>query len=170
MDIENWRTLNNDLTVDETWWSFNSRCEMHIAEGKLIRRTIGNDQMISVSEQELPDGLFDGVTILFFARRMVHDMQSGRGATLIDNDIDWTYLEFTGQRERVEIGGKHWDAWRVTGYMDYTGIAGLTGKFDARFSADGQALPLEANIKVFIGSISLVYHSEENIRANQEVE
>jgi tetratricopeptide (TPR) repeat protein len=157
------RILRYDMHVRETWWKFDRRSDMDVLRGMFINRMIDEERLISVYEGKLPANLFDGISILFFARMMVHGQQSGRAPTLIGNDIDWTGFHFTGEKDKIEVAGRYWDACKAIGVMDYVGVAGMTGQVDGWFSTDGQALPLSGSFKIFIGSIILVLDNVEKL-------
>lgn len=157
------RILRADMHVRETWLNHDRISFMDINKKKVLCRYINNDHVIGIHESELPVGLFDGVSILMFARIAVKEERSGRSATLITNDIDWTSFEFKRKCERISICDELRDAWIIEGVMDYVGIAGMSGGFKGWFSTDGQALPLKAAVKIYVGSIVLTMVGEECI-------
>lgn len=165
------RTLRYDMCTRETYSHFDRRIDFDSRRNLITSRSVGNDGIISIRQQELPVRLFDGISILFFARMMVIEKQSGSGATYIgaDDEVDWTYFNFTGVKERVRVENEWRDAWVADGILDYIGIAGMNNEFKGLFSTDGQALPLKALLKVFIGSIALTLESEEQISRNPQL-
>jgi len=128
-------------------------CEMDRETGKLIQRTVGENNRIEVFPQNIPVDLVDGTSLLIRARTLVRDQQSGRIAVFINEGTGWTNINFNNRCETINICGDEIKAWKITGSSNYVGVAGLTGRFTGWFSTDGEAIPLKAKQKILIGSI-----------------
>ncbi|MGA9363277.1 MAG: DUF3108 domain-containing protein [Bacteroidota bacterium] len=101
----------------------------------------------------------DGPSLLFFAR-----CHSGSGKvlhvpTMNGGVIRNTVLNFTGPLEEVEIGAfdQPIRTRKYTGFMDWEGgtSAGLSGEFTGWISDDEAAIPIQAEMKVILGSVHL---------------
>jgi hypothetical protein len=101
----------------------------------------------------------DGPSLFFFAR-----CHSGSGKvlnvpTMNGGVIRNTVLDFTGPLEEVEIGAYDYPirTRQYTGFMDWEGgtSAGLSGEFTGWVSDDEAAIPIQAEMKVLIGSVHL---------------
>jgi hypothetical protein len=101
----------------------------------------------------------DGASLFFYAR-----CHSGSGKvlkvpTMAEGEIRNTVLDFTGPLEEVEIGAfdQPIRTRKYTGFMDWQGgtSAGLSGEFTGWVSDDEAAVPIQAEMKVLIGSVHL---------------
>jgi hypothetical protein len=102
----------------------------------------------------LPRQLFDGLSILFAARRQVLEGRPAPILTVIDEEVHRTLIIDEG-RTKTEIMGIDRRVRRIRGEAEYQGIAGLTGSFQGQFSDDLEALPLWANFQIAVGSVTL---------------
>jgi tetratricopeptide (TPR) repeat protein len=103
---------------------------------------------------DIPKQLFDGLSILFAARRQVLEGRPAPILTVIDEEVHRTEIVDEG-RGRIKIMGEKRPVRKVRGEADYQGIAGLTGSFRGYFSDDFEALPLWANFQIAVGSVTL---------------
>jgi tetratricopeptide (TPR) repeat protein len=109
-----------------------------------------------VQTQELPlaQEVFDGLSLLFAARRQVHEGSYGAVLTIIDEEMHRTLIASDGRGE-VKLDDRRVPVKKVHGTADYQGIAGLTGEFWGSFTDDGNALPVEAKFQIGVGRITL---------------
>ncbi len=99
--------------------------------------------------------LFDGLSLLFAARRQVREQRFGPVMTIIDEEVHRTVIENDG-RDRMRILGRPAETvLKVHGTADYQGIAGLTGEFWGTFTSDVEALPVAARFQIILGKVSL---------------
>ncbi len=128
--------------------------EFDFLRGRLLAR--GYHLMGDIYRMNLPvaQELFDGLSLLFAARRQVLEGSFGPVLTIIDEEVHRTVIEDDG-RGRKRIMGRTHPVRKVHGSADYQGIAGLTGEFWGSFSDDGEALPLSARFQIKVGRISL---------------
>ncbi|MFA7331647.1 MAG: DUF3108 domain-containing protein [Candidatus Delongbacteria bacterium] len=109
-----------------------------------------------VFREELPLArqVFDGLSLLYAARRMVREGRYGTVLTIVDEEVHRTTIQYDG-RGQARIQGKARKVVNVHGKADYQGIAGLTGEFWGQFSDDREALPLSARFQIKLGKISM---------------
>jgi hypothetical protein len=99
----------------------------------------------------------DGLSIFFLAREFTKSGKSIKIPTVMDKDTVYTYINFHGRRENVEIKSIGYPVRTVTfnGKAEWTGIYGLTGYFEGWFSDDEASVPIKAKMNVYIGSINI---------------
>lgn len=109
-----------------------------------------------VQYQDLPlaQEVFDGLSLLFAARRQVREDNYGAVLTIIDEEMHRTLIASDGRGE-VKLDSGRIPVKKVHGTADYQGIAGLTGEFWGSFTDDGNALPVEAKFQIGVGRITL---------------
>jgi tetratricopeptide (TPR) repeat protein len=109
-----------------------------------------------VFREELPLArqVFDGLSLLFAARRQVREGRYGTVLTIVDEEVHRTVIQYDG-RGQIRVQGKARKVVNLHGKADYQGIAGLTGEFWGQFSDDREALPLTARFQIKLGKISL---------------
>lgn len=109
-----------------------------------------------IFREELPLArqVFDGLSLLFAARRQVREGRYGTVLTIVDEEVHRTVIQYDG-RAQVRIQDKPRKVVNVHGKADYQGIAGLTGEFWGQFSDDREALPLTARFQIKLGKITL---------------
>ncbi len=101
----------------------------------------------------------DGASLFFFTRVQSHSGKVLNVPTMASGEIRNTMLDFTGPIEDIEIGASNFPirTQRYTGVADWKGgtSAGLTGEFTGWISDDSAAIPIQAEMKVFLGSVRL---------------
>lgn len=98
--------------------------------------------------------LFDGLSLLFAARRQVLEGRFGPVLTIVDEEVHRTVIEADG-RGKVKALGRSRPVVQLHGSADYQGIAGLTGEFWGSLSDDDEALPLAARFQIKVGRITI---------------
>ena len=101
----------------------------------------------------------DGPALFFYTRWQSKSKQILKAPTLVGETIENTTLDFTHRREYIEIDASHEPirARKYTGSADWKGgtAAGISGDFAGWVSDDEAAIPLRAEMKVLLGSITL---------------
>lgn len=98
--------------------------------------------------------LFDGLSLLFAARRQVLEGRYGPVLTIVDEEVHRTVIDADG-RGKVKALGRSRSVIQLHGTADYQGIAGLTGEFWGSLSDDDEALPLAARFQIKVGRITI---------------
>lgn len=99
----------------------------------------------------------DGLSIFFLAREFTKSGKNIKIPTVMDKDTVYTYINFHGRKENVEIKSIGYPIRTITfnGKAEWTGIYGLTGYFEGWFSDDEASVPIKAKMNVYIGSINI---------------
>ncbi len=141
------RNREGDQRADRVY-SFDTEAMKFLARGY---RTEGD-----IFREELPLArqVFDGLSLLFAARRQVREGRYGTVLTIVDEEVHRTVIQYDG-RGQARVGGKARNVVNIHGKADYQGIAGLTGEFWGQFSDDKEALPLTARFQIKVGKITL---------------
>jgi hypothetical protein len=115
---------------------------------------------------------FDALGLLMLSRLLVFDQRSLTVPTLNDYSIGETELRFTGLTECVRTPAFNTAVRcrRVDGTANWIGktFAGMQGPFTGYFSDNSAAVPIRAEVKIFLGSIVLELESFERAGWNQE--
>ena len=109
---------------------------------------------VHIETLPLAQEVFDGLSLLYAARRQVRENTYGPVLTVVDEEMHRTLIEPDG-RDEIKLGNRRQPVIKVHGLADYQGIAGLTGEFWGSFTDDAKALPVEAKFQIKVGRISL---------------
>lgn len=115
-----------------------------------------------VTQQEVTQDIppfVDGNALFFYARWRSRSGKTFRVPTVVGGKLSYTFLTYSGEKEDLEIGGvSHPIAVRkYTGHAEWNGgtSAGITGEFTGWVSDDLAAVPVRAEMKIALGSITL---------------
>lgn len=99
----------------------------------------------------------DGSSLLFAARQLVYAKKSYRIPTLIMDDTVSTIINFQGTIESQKVSAVDYPIRTIyfNGDANWTGVYGLTGRFEGWFSDDEARIPIRAKMKVYVGSVNL---------------
>ena len=82
------------------------------------------------------------------------------------DDTVSTSINFLAKEENIEINASSYPIKSLyfNGTANWTGIYGLTGKFEGWFSDDEARIPVKAKMKLYVGNanIELIKWSREN--------
>lgn len=135
--------------------------EVHIVEKK-ITETDTIMAADSIAVLDTPRKVQDGLSILFFARAMAKANRPMSAPVFAFNELKYTFINFTGKREKVEVDDEKYKAYYLDGYLKFVGIAGVKEGFKGWFSPDAQSVPLQAHMEAFIGHVTLQLESHKN--------
>ncbi|MEO8166978.1 MAG: DUF3108 domain-containing protein [bacterium] len=99
----------------------------------------------------------DGLSLFFYARdRLFSGKRENIPAVVQEKKVN-TYINFSGKRKSVELDFVEYpvDVVGFDGTMEFTGIFGLTGDFEGWFSNDDARVPIVAQMKVILGSVTI---------------
>jgi len=104
-----------------------------------------------------PKKFNDGLSLFFMARKYVHSKRNLKIPTLLEVDTVTTSIYFSGEQENISIDAINYPVKTVhfSGKADWTGIYGLSGKFEGWFSDDTECVPIKAKMNVYVGSVVL---------------
>jgi hypothetical protein len=108
--------------------------------------------------------VFDGISLIFFARKQISNPGTKNVAAFIDNNIGRIELNFMGRGSKLKIDAVDWKmpTYFIKGESLMKGIAGVTGPYMGWFAQDNQRPPLKAAMKVFLGNVTVELESWEN--------
>lgn len=106
---------------------------------------------------DLPGRSQDIVSFAFFLRAMAHAKPPWEAtvSTLVHAEMKPTFLRCNGTREEIVIGEKHYRALRIDGEARYKTPEGFSGRFVVWVADDATRLPLRAQMKIFVGWITV---------------
>lgn len=99
----------------------------------------------------------EGLSIFYLARHYVDSKKNYKVPTIIEGDTVKTTINFDGRIENVEIDAVKYPVRTkyLNGSADWTGVYGLSGKFEGWFSDDEAKIPIRAKMKVYVGSVDI---------------
>jgi hypothetical protein len=99
----------------------------------------------------------DGSSLYFLARQMLRSKKSIKVPTIIMDDTVSTSINFIAKPEVIEIDAASYPIKTLyfNGTADWTGIYGLTGKFEGWFSDDEARVPIRAKMKLYVGNANI---------------
>ena len=128
------RTLHNDLTSP--------------ALGPSIYDTVEN----------IKNAFHDGLSLLFFARAQVRHQMTISVPTVVYAKEGTTEFHFCTERKMDEVDAIKDRKIRVVGLegtAHFSGLYGMTGDFKGWFTDDVAAIPIRAQLGVFIGNVNI---------------
>lgn len=135
--------------------------QVHIIEKKMTE-TDTTMKLDSIAVLDTPRKVQDGLSILFFARAMAKADRPMSAPVFAYNELKYTFINFTGKREKVEVDDVKYKAYYLDGFLKFVGIAGVKEGFKGWFSPDEQSVPLKAHMEAFIGHVTLELESHKN--------
>lgn len=141
------RNREGDQRGDRVY-SFDTEAMLFLARGYHTEGDIFREEL------PLARQVFDGLSLLFAARRQVREGRYGTVLTIVDEEVHRTVIQYDG-RGQARVDGQARKVVNIHGKADYQGIAGLTGEFWGQFSDDKEALPLTARFQIKVGKITL---------------
>lgn len=100
----------------------------------------------------------DGLSLFFAARQNLFCDKNISVPTIIEFDTVRTTINFkNAPRESVSIDAVDFPVKTVhfSGDANWTGVYGLSGKFEGWFSDDGARVPIKAKMKVIVGTVDI---------------
>ena len=105
--------------------------------------------------------LLDGTSALYCARANAHRTGLDTMQYLYCGEVDTAIVHNLGMKTSIQIDGcdEAVPTFSMEGHILGGGVAGWTGNFRAWFSTDAQHVPIKAEMKVFIGAVTLELES-----------
>ena len=99
----------------------------------------------------------DGSSLYFLARQMLASKKSIKIPTVIMDDTVSTSINFLAQQEAIEVDAIGYPVKTLyfNGTANWTGIYGLTGKFEGWFTDDEARVPIRAKMKLYVGNANI---------------
>lgn len=135
-------------------WVFQRLLMEYDKDNLIFERWI--DKELSDKENiEIHSKINDGSSLYFFARQFADSKKRVKIPTVIDKEVEYTYINFWGKVEDVEIDAVDYpvETLYFDGKADWKGIYGLNGEFEGWFSNDEASVPILAKMNVYVGSV-----------------
>ncbi len=114
-------------------------------------------KFISKKSISTPKKWNDGCSLFFTARQLLFAKRNIKIPTLVQEDTVFTTIAFTGKEESMDIDAVDYPIKTTyfNGEANWTGIYGITGKFEGWFSTDDARVPIKAKMKLYVGSATI---------------
>jgi hypothetical protein len=103
----------------------------------------------------LPSKAQDGVSMLYFARGLVSNKETGKTTVVIDEEFKYAYINYLNESEEIEINDEDVNSQKIFARADFKGVAGMNGDAWGWFSEGPNYLPLEGKVSIIVGSITV---------------
>ncbi|MFC2088828.1 DUF3108 domain-containing protein [Calditrichota bacterium] len=113
-------------------------------------------------EKNLPNAAQDGTSMLYLARGLVSNKSDGKTVVVINEKFKYAIIDFLNEIEEVEVKDKDVNATKIFAQAKFSGVAGMNGDAYGWFSNDNQSMPLQGEIKIIIGSITVMVDDQDN--------
>jgi hypothetical protein len=142
--------------VDDNTWEYD-KYVFDLDGGVITTEKFRNKSKVESKTFKTKKKYNDGSSILFAARRLVDIKRGIKIPSLIMDDTVSTICNFQGERQTAEINASAYPVKCIyfNGEANWTGIYGLTGRFEGWFSDDEAKIPIKAKMKVYVGSVTL---------------
>jgi len=153
-------TYSNKFTantqMDDGKWEFDQYV-FDYTNKKIYAEKFRDKQKVESKVFDIKKRFNDGASLLFAARALLLSRKSLRLPTMIMEDTVNTVINFQGNKEDVSIESSSYPVKSLyfSGDANWTGVYGLTGRFEGWFSDDDARVPLKAKMKVYVGSVTL---------------
>ena len=138
-------------------WDF-SRYDFDYPDKRLLIETGTRDSVV-MKRDTLPveSAYQDGLSLFFYARAKLFAGLKLNVPTVIREQKVNTDIDFKVERTSIDLDAVDYpvDVVRFEGNMEFVGIFGLTGGFEGWFSNDDARVPIQAKMKVLIGSVTI---------------
>jgi hypothetical protein len=144
-------------TKQDDWWNF-SRYTYDAPHRRAILETGQKDTVITKRDTVSVEGTYqDGLSLFFYAREQLFCGKLLTIPCIVTERKVNTRINFDGRHDAVEIDAVDYpvDVVGFEGSADFVGIFGLTGEFSGWFSNDEARVPIQAKMKVIIGSVTI---------------
>ncbi len=150
------RKFTANTQNEEGAWDFDQYLFDYTAKTVTMER-YKNKQKTSSKVWPIRKRFNEGSSILFAARALLYSKKSLRLPTIIMEDTVSTVINFQGTKEDITIDASAYPIKTVyfNGDANWTGIYGLTGRFEGWFSDDEARIPIKAKMKVYVGSVTI---------------
>jgi hypothetical protein len=117
------------------------------------------DTVLREEVKDSVDRFYDGASLFFFARSILHRDTSLTIPTLVEFDMFTTDLTITGAVTPLEIGALEEPVMtrELFGRANFEGatFGGFSGDFKGWFSNDSAAVPMRAEMSITLGTVNL---------------
>ncbi len=145
----------SEKTEDDIWEY--SKYEFDYDANRLKIEKGVADSIILVNDYDTDKRWNDGLSLFFLARKYLYLNRNVGIPTIMKEDTVKTAINFVGDVEEVEIDAVDYPIKTVyfKGNANWTGVYGVTGRFEGWFSDDDARVPIQAKMKVYLGSVKI---------------
>ncbi|MCD4676180.1 MAG: DUF3108 domain-containing protein [Desulfobacula sp.] len=119
-----------------------------------------------IIEKKLPldEKVQDGMSMIFYARGNVHLKKTETLTAFFEARKGKLDINFKGKDKKIKINSINSpiETYKVFGEANFKAIAGFGGKYSGWFATDKQRPPLKAEMKVFIGNVTIELEEWKN--------
>jgi len=110
-----------------------------------------------IKDLPLTEKIMDGTTMIFYARQNAAFARTDTVTSFFEAKKGKVAINFKGKKGDIKIDALNTSlkTYYVDGMVRMKGIAGLSGPYKGWFAMDSQRPPLKAELKVFIGHVSV---------------
>lgn len=146
--------------VEEKKWEFDQYI-FDYESRKITADKYRDKQKIKSKVFDIKKRYNDGSSLLYAARSLLLSKKSLRLPTVIMDDTVNTVINFGGIKQEASIDASSYPIKTVYfgGDADWTGIYGLSGRFEGWFSDDEARVPIKAKMKLYVGSVTIELQS-----------
>jgi len=145
---------------------YDTRYRFNYATRQIEVKMTDVEDTTQVIEKLIPldEKIQDGMSLIFFARGNIQTPASLNVKAFYNARKGDLVMRLKGAGEKVKIAALPGEVptREVDGKMNFKTIAGFSGKYHGWFATDAQAPPLKAELKVFIGNVSVELESWTN--------
>ncbi len=154
------RKFTANTQVEDDKWEFDQYLFDYINK-RITMEKYRDKQKTSSKVVDIKKRFNEGSSLLFAARSMLLSKKSLRIPTVIMEDTVNTVINFQGTKESVSIDASSYPVRTIyfNGDANWTGVYGLTGRFEGWFSDDEARIPIKAKMKVYVGSVTIELQS-----------
>jgi hypothetical protein len=147
--VANTEVDNKQWEVDKYLFDYSNK--------KLLMEKYRDSKIVKSRWFDIKKRYNDGSSLLFAARSLLLSKKSLRMPTVIMEDTVNSVVNFNGKQEPVSIDAVQYPIKSVylNGEANWTGIYGLSGRFEGWFSDDEARIPVKAKMKVYVGSVTI---------------
>lgn len=148
--------FNANTLIDEGQWEFDQYLFDYAGKKTSIEKW-RNKQKVSSTSFDLTKKYNDGASILFAARALLYAGKTYKIPTVIMDQPVNTVINFSGTKASTEIDASSYPIKTVyiNGDANWTGVYGLTGRFEGWFADDDSRIPILAKMNVYVGSVTI---------------
>lgn len=122
----------------------------------IISQTFKHKKKIDSSQISSHQKWNDGLSIFFLARKFAGKNRTVRIPVFVE-DTTYAIINFTDKKENIEIDAVNYPI-KTTflwGNLEFSGVYGLSGKYQGWFSDDDARIPIKAKMNVIVGSVTI---------------
>jgi len=152
--------FNANTQVEENKWEFDQYI-FDYGKKLLTMEKYRDKQKVQSEEYEIKKKYNDGSSLFYAARALLYSKKSYKMPTVIMDDTVNTVINFQGKQETTEIDASSYPIKTVyfNGDANWTGVYGLTGRFEGWFSDDEARVPIKAKMSLYVGSATIELQS-----------